>query len=53
MAGLRCEECGRVEADREPGWEGHLVDRDDDGEDEVVFFCPRCAEREFGVDKRS
>jgi hypothetical protein len=25
-----------------------VVDVDDDGQDEVVFFCPRCAAREFG-----
>jgi hypothetical protein len=30
------------------GWQGHLVDLDDDGRDEVVFFCPACAAREFG-----
>lgn len=29
-------------------WQGHLVDLDDDGEDEVAFYCPACAEREFG-----
>ena len=29
------------------GWEAHLADLDDDGQDEVVFYCPVCAEREF------
>ena len=24
-----------------------LADLDDDGQDEVVFYCPACAEREF------
>ena len=43
-----CVECGR-RADREArGWQGHIVDADDDGDAEVVFFCPRCAAREFG-----
>jgi hypothetical protein len=29
-----------------------LVDLDDDGQDEVVFYCPVCAEREFdGVEQ--
>jgi hypothetical protein len=27
---------------------GYVVDVDDDGEDGVVFFCPRCAARELG-----
>ena len=48
-----CEECGRVNSDGERGWQGHLVDLDDDGDDEVLFFCPRCAEREFGIKGRS
>jgi hypothetical protein len=29
-------------------WRAHRVDLDDDGEDEVVFFCPECSVREFG-----
>lgn len=48
-----CEECGRAISDGERGWQGYLVDLDDDGEDEVLFFCPRCAEREFGTKGRS
>lgn len=48
MAVLVCAECGRIEAEAEHGWQGHLVDLDDDGADEVLFFCPRCAAREFG-----
>ena len=32
---------------RADGWEAHLVDLDDDGQDEVVFYCPACAEDEF------
>jgi hypothetical protein len=49
LSTLVCAECGRVSAGGEPGWQGHLVDADDDGAGEVVlFFCSRCAEREFG-----
>jgi len=48
VADLLCTECGRFGAVAEHGWEGHLVDLDDDGEDEVAFFCPACAAREFG-----
>jgi hypothetical protein len=47
-----CEECGCVNTDGERGWQAHVVDLDDDGEDEVVLFCPRCAEREFGAKGR-
>jgi len=45
---LICAECGRHDDERVRGWQGHLVDLDDDGHDEVVFFCPRCVAREFG-----
>jgi hypothetical protein len=46
--GARLCGCGREQAERERGWQGHLVDLDEDGVDEVAFFCPRCAAREFG-----
>jgi hypothetical protein len=40
----RCAECGDVwlptDEDR---WQAHL-----DTEDELVFYCPECAEGEFG-----
>jgi hypothetical protein len=41
---VECEECGRfwLPADEER-WRAFL-----DDEDEVRFFCPVCAEREFG-----
>lgn len=35
------------------GWRAYLVDLDDDGQDEAVFYCPVCAEREFGIRRRS
>jgi hypothetical protein len=36
---LVCAECGREDSRHERGWEGHLVDLDEDGEDEILFFC--------------
>jgi|GEM_PF-6566273 len=48
MSQLVCVECASVSENRAEGWEGHLVDLDDDGDDEVVFFCLTCADREFG-----
>jgi hypothetical protein len=43
---LQCAECERpwlpVDAEH---WSAYLTD---DEPPEVVFFCPRCAEREFG-----
>ncbi len=55
---LICEECGRVAAGGEHGWKGYLagLNEDDEGDEggaEVLIFCPRCAEREFGVWRRS
>jgi hypothetical protein len=45
---ITCLECGtHADADAH-GWEGHLADLDDDGEDEVAFSCPDCVAREFG-----
>ena len=50
---LVCVEC-RGRADPEArGWHAHLVESDhDQDEDEVVFFCPACAAREFGDMRR-
>jgi hypothetical protein len=45
---LVCCECQVRSAGTATAWQGYLVDLDDDGNDEVVFFCPRCAAREFG-----
>ena len=47
-AELVCIECGKRSGAAAHGWRGYLVDVDDDGEDEVVFYCQRCAAREFG-----
>ncbi len=45
-AGVKGQECG-VEAEGETqGWEAYPVDLDGDGQDEVVFYCAVCAERD-------
>lgn len=50
---LVCEECQRESDDGARGWQGYLIapgnEEDvDDAERVAVFFCPRCAAREFG-----
>ena len=50
--GHRCVRCEEREVEAEgdaKGWEAHLVDLDDDGQDEVVFYRSVCAEREFHI----
>jgi hypothetical protein len=47
---MRCLECGTQADEGARGWQGYLADLDDDGEDEVAFFCPDCIAREFGDD---
>jgi Zn finger protein HypA/HybF involved in hydrogenase expression len=42
-APIRCEECRRSWLDDERGWQAHFVDVE-----EVAFYCPECAEQEFG-----
>jgi hypothetical protein len=44
---MTCTECARAAPSAAVGWQAHLVDLDDDGQDEVAFYCPTCAEREF------
>jgi hypothetical protein len=46
---LVCCDCERGAVGTAAGWQGHLVDLDDEGKDEVAFFCPACAAREFGT----
>lgn len=48
MESLVCIECALPASGSAKAWHGHLVDLDDDGRDEVVFYCPLCAEHEFG-----
>jgi Zn finger protein HypA/HybF involved in hydrogenase expression len=44
-----CVECHRVwqPSDRER-WEAYLAYLSDDESPELAFYCPECAEREFG-----
>jgi hypothetical protein len=52
-AELVCCECQRRPVGSANAWQSYLVDLDDDdGQDEVVFFCPGCAAREFGRGRR-
>jgi Zn finger protein HypA/HybF involved in hydrogenase expression len=44
-ATITCEECRRPWLEGERGWEAHRVDLE-----EVAFYCPECAAREFGDD---
>ena len=55
LAHLICVECGRRSDPEARGWQAHLVEADDGESDEVIFFCPTCAAREFGdvSDRRS
>jgi hypothetical protein len=48
FAPLACIECGRRSDPDARGWEAHLIMDEGDDSDEVIFFCPRCAAREFG-----
>jgi hypothetical protein len=46
---LVCVECQRRADSKARGWQAYLVEADlDDDEDEIVFYCPACAAREFG-----
>jgi len=45
----RCAECGeRWLPGDEERWRAYVVD--DGPEDKLVFYCPGCAELEFGTD---
>jgi hypothetical protein len=48
ITGMRCQECEVQPAGIAKGWVALLIDLDDDSQDEVVFYCPVCSEREFG-----
>lgn len=48
MERLICIECCQLSDDHARHWEGYLVDLDDDGNEEAVFYCPSCSFREFG-----
>lgn len=42
-----CVECETRAGSTAAGWQAHLLDTGED-EDELVFYCPTCAAREFG-----
>jgi hypothetical protein len=46
---ILCSECGAVADQRASAWRAYRGDvPGEDLEPTLVFFCPRCAEREFG-----
>jgi hypothetical protein len=46
---MRCLECD-CETEEARGWRGYLIDDPEDDEaPSVVFYCPECADREFGL----
>lgn len=49
MASIVCVECSRPAVASAKRWQAHLADLHDDGQDEIVFYCPACADREFGT----
>jgi len=51
-AELLCAECRRCSDSEARGWRAYLVDADDYDGDDVLFFCPTCAAREFGELRR-
>ena len=44
---LRCELCSQITGNA-AGWRAYPFERLDDGSQGIAFFCPGCAEREFG-----
>jgi hypothetical protein len=48
---MRCQECGTVADGQARGWRAYRCDLGHEyelDEPELVFYCPACAEREFG-----
>jgi hypothetical protein len=46
---LHCIECDAISGAGAEGWRAYIVFLEEDGEPaEVVFYCPSCAEFEFG-----
>jgi hypothetical protein len=46
---VRCAECACLSGLRWPGWRAYRMDDPAHGERPgLAFFCPECAEREFG-----
>jgi len=44
---LTCQECEQRAEGTGRGWEAYLYDVDDDGNDEILVYCPVCAAHEF------
>jgi hypothetical protein len=51
---LRCQECQAVSDEDAWGWRAVWADDPDDAFEEpfLAFYCPWCAEREFGPSRR-
>jgi hypothetical protein len=50
---LSCVECGVGSPDGARGWRGCRIDEPElDEPPALAFFCPDCAEREFGATNR-
>ena len=48
-ARLRCAECGTMSTSHAWGWRGYRMDDPEEGDlPALAFYCPDCAEREFG-----
>jgi hypothetical protein len=47
---IRCVECGAESDQFETGWRAYIAGEldDEEREDEVLMFCPHCAQGEFG-----
>ena len=48
---MRCQECGLLADEQAIGWRAYRTDlagEEPDDEPTIVFYCLRCAVREFG-----
>ena len=46
---FECVECSTLSNDRAWGWRAYRMDDPEEGElPALAFYCPACAEREFG-----
>jgi DNA-directed RNA polymerase subunit RPC12/RpoP len=47
---LRCVECGAEADELAAGWRAYRAgDLDEDDAVKVLYYCPSCSEREFGL----
>lgn len=47
---ISCQECGSLSSLRWHGWRAYRADDPETGEPPTLaFYCPACAEREFGA----